>query len=251
MKQMIFILNLLLGLALLGSVAYHFLDSGKETQAFTVKKSAKKTTAVKPKVNDSIRTAQADQESTIVSKNIFNSARNPNAQTFGRSYGQVQMVLVGVSMVGDWKGAVILQKTNNRNNRFPYRPMMGPMGTQNQTTTAVQQAPKQYIRVGETLSNGYTLTEVTRTSAVLTLGSSRMELKLQEASKNQPQAVARTNRRTNIVQQMQQMQQMQMRQNMQMMNMMRQNMRQIQNMNNNNMNGNRGGVNRSTTQRRR
>ena len=48
-----------------------------------------------------------------------------------------------------------------------------------------QQTPiKQYVRVGETLANGYTLTEVTRTRAVLTRGGEKMELELQDPSKN-------------------------------------------------------------------
>jgi hypothetical protein len=107
----------------------------------------------------------------------------------------------------------------------------------------VQQAPQQYIRLGETLSNGYTLTDVTRTSATLTRnGGGKMVLELQEASKNQPQAAKRTTKQNPIVQQMQKMQQMQMFQNMQMMRMMRQTMQR--NNNNNNANGNRGGQTR-------
>lgn len=48
-----------------------------------------------------------------------------------------------------------------------------------------QQTPvKQYVRVGETLANGYTLTEVTRTKAVLTRDGDKMELELQDPSKN-------------------------------------------------------------------
>lgn len=48
-----------------------------------------------------------------------------------------------------------------------------------------QQTPvKQYVRVGETLANGYTLIEVTRTKAVLTKGGDKMELELQDPSKN-------------------------------------------------------------------
>ena len=48
-----------------------------------------------------------------------------------------------------------------------------------------QQTPiKQYVRVGETLANGYTLTEVSRTKAILTKNGDKMELDLQDPSKN-------------------------------------------------------------------
>ena len=48
-----------------------------------------------------------------------------------------------------------------------------------------QQTPiKQYVRVGETLANGYTLTEVSRTKAILTKNGDKMELELQDPSKN-------------------------------------------------------------------
>jgi len=43
---------------------------------------------------------------------------------------------------------------------------------------------KQYIRVGETLSNGYTLAAVTRTSATLTRNQETLELAMQDASAN-------------------------------------------------------------------
>ena len=43
---------------------------------------------------------------------------------------------------------------------------------------------KQYVRCGETTSNGYTLVSVTRTSATLTRGSEKVELVLLDASEN-------------------------------------------------------------------
>ena len=86
---------------------------------------------------------------------------------------------------------------------------------------------KQYVRLGETLSNGYKLVEVNRDSVLLTRGSDKLELELLDASKNTPQTARRNNRRTNtgtqMLQTLQNMQRMQMFQNMQMMRMMRQN----------------------------
>ena len=43
---------------------------------------------------------------------------------------------------------------------------------------------QQYVRVGETLANGYKLTAVTRTGATLMKGSEKLELEIAEASKN-------------------------------------------------------------------
>ena len=110
-------------------------------------------------------------------------------------------------------------------------------GGDSATTTATASV-KQYVRVGETLSNGYTLSEVTRTTATLTRGSDKMELELQDPSKNQTKAATTNNNRSNpVLNQLQQMQQMQMMQNFQMMRMMRDTSRNQ----NQNQSGNRGG----------
>ncbi len=126
-------------------------------------------------------------------------------------------------------------------NRLDSRDRVGADGSENSASSVQVGALKQYVRIGETLANGYTLTEVTRTGAVLTRGSDKMELELQEPSKNLTKASAGTNKnqRTSVLQQMQQMQQMQMMQNFQMMRMMRDTVRN-QNQNQN-QGGNRGG----------
>ena len=246
MKQFFFILNIILGVALAGMTIANIAGGKKETEVYSVKKSSKKTAVRKAPVNYSVQTPAAEQESVIVNNNLFSYYRNPNAQT-GRG-GRVQLTLVGVIEAGERKGAVILQKGGNQQRNFPFRPGMGGMGMggmgNNNIPQQIQQAPQQYVRLGETLSNGYTLIEVTRTSATLARsGGGKMVLELQEASKNQPQAARRATNQNPIVQQMQRMQQMQMVQNMQMMRMMRQSMQQ--NRNNNNSGGNRGGpVNR-------
>ena len=247
MKQFFFILNIILGVALAGMTIANLAGGKKATEVYSVKKSTKKTVGRKAPVNYSVQTPTAEQESVIVNNNLFSYYRNPNAQT-GRG-GRVQLTLVGVIEAGERKGAVILQKGGNQQRMFPFRPGMGGMGGMgfmggmgnNNIPQQIQQAPQQYVRLGETLSNGYTLIEVTRTSATLARsGGGKMVLELQEASKNQPQAARRPTKQNPIVQQMQKMQQMQMVQNMQMMRMMRQNMQQ--NRNNNNSGGNRGGT---------
>ncbi len=98
--------------------------------------------------------------------------------------------------------------------------------TQGTTAAAQQNTYKQYVRLGETLSNGYKLVEVTRTRVVLTRGGDKLELELADASKNQPQSSSTRSAnpsQTQVMQQMmnsmQQMQQMQVMQGFQMMRM--------------------------------
>lgn len=112
----------------------------------------------------------------------------------------------------------------NRNAQGAVQP--GATGTANQPQTAF----KQYVRLGETLANGYKLVEVERSRVVLTRGSDKLELELADASKNAPQSGRgrRSNvNQTQIMQQMlrsmQNMQRMQMMQNFEMMRMNRQN----------------------------
>ena len=238
MKHLFFVINVILAIALLGAVAGNtVLKKDQNAVEYSVKKaSPQKSTAAKTSAKRSAQTTLADQESTIVKKNIFNPSRNPNPQQAARTVNQSQMALVGVCMVGNTKGAVILQRT--RNNR-PFGPGMRPGQNWNNQNNwnnrnnwnnwnnrnQQQQAVQQYVRIGEKLSNGYILTEVTRTGAVLTLNGARMELKLQEPSKNQTQTARRTGRAPTAQQQMLMMQRMQMMQNMQMMRMIQQNNR--------------------------
>ncbi len=117
------------------------------------------------------------------------------------------------------------------------RGQMPAIGTNVTAATAGNQMTyKQYVRLGETLSNGYKLVEVNRDSVLLTRGSDKLELELLDASKNTPQTARRSNRRTNtgtqMLQTLQNMQRMQMFQNMQMMRMMRQNQNPPQQQNN-------------------
>ena len=100
---------------------------------------------------------------------------------------------------------------------FRQRFALNNNNTQNQGT-------KQYVRVGETLSNGYTLAAITRTSATLTRNGEKMELELQDPSKNQNQSRSNRNRQPNAQQQLQWAQLQTQRQLMyMMMNMQRNN----------------------------
>ena len=248
MKRIFFFINMFLAIALFASVGYNVvLKKNKDQVEYSVKKAGKKPAPEKPQVDYSVQTKKPEQELTIVKKNIFNPARNPEAQTGARFGNQSQMTLVGVCLIEGKQGAIILQR--NRNTRqFP--PFGGPgmmrPGQQNWNNGFNQQQqapnPPQYVRLGEKLANGYELTEVNRTGVVLSLNGSRMELQLQEASKNQTTTASRP-RRMSAQDQMLMMQRMQMMQNMQMVRMI-QNLRggQMQNNRATPNTGNRGGV---------
>ena len=109
-------------------------------------------------------------------------------------------------------------------------------GQQNNNTNVTY---KQYVRLGETMANGYRLTEINRNSVVLVRGSDRVELELVDASVNAKQNARRNNNaarpanQTQVMQQMlqsmQNMQRAQMMQNFQMMRMQQQNQQNQQN----------------------
>ena len=213
---------------------------------------------------------------TIIDNNIFNSDRCPNAMFGPGRATRIELTLVGTFEIDGIQGAIIKQKVgsgggrggfmgggpgmpggpgrrngrngSSSNTRSPIRVQLvdGVWRNFGGTDAATQQQQqqqqqtltlRQYVRVGETLSNGYTLEEVSRTGAVLTRGSDRMELELQDPSQGFVSASSSTPRRPNFFQQMQQMQQMQMRQNFQMMRMMQRTLQQSQG-----AGGNRGGA---------
>lgn len=121
---------------------------------------------------------------------------------------------------------------------LPPGTMPGMFTGMNQSQSTAAQVHRQYVRIGETLSNGYTLVEVTRTTATLTRGSDKMELEIQESSKGLASARRRTTRKQSsqqILQQgLQQMQNILRQQGMQQNYMMR---RMMNNNNNRNQRG--------------
>ena len=146
------------------------------------------------------------------------------------------------SLSGQNGGSSFRRRFQNGNNNMPLPPgvMPGMFTGMNQAQSTSAQVQRQYVRIGETLSNGYTLVEVTRTSATLVRGSDKMELELQESSKGLTSARRTVNRKQTSQQILQQgMQQMQniLRQQGMQQNFM---MRQMMNQNNNNSGGRRG-----------
>lgn len=197
-----------------------------------------------------------EQKTVIIDADIFNSERTPNA-VFGRANSRVEMALVGTIEAGKYRAAVIVQRTNTRQiNPFMRMLWGGPGGGApggpggrggrrfnmglNNLNNQRRNNPmmvKQYVRVGETMPNGYKLTTLTRTRATLTRGGDKMELELQVPSRNQ-NAARRTPQRLNVNQQLQQAQ-------LQTQQMMVRALMDMRNSGGNNRGGgNRGGGNR-------
>ena len=158
----------------------------------------------------------AEAAAKIVEKDVFNQIRSPLA--FSR-VGRSEMTLVGVI---DGKAAII--KTNIRQQQFnPYLAQAmrmgaamrggngGPPGgrfTQwSQMSNNRRNGPvQQYVRLGETMNSGYVLVEVTRSRAVLERGNDKLELELQDPSKNRTAARQSQPQKLNATQQFQQAQ---------------------------------------------
>ena len=89
--------------------------------------------------------------------------------------------------MGDLQGAIFQQRQQQRN--FRAGPWNNSRGNQN-----VKQVPlKRFLKVGESLENGYTLEAVYDNYVVLSRSGSTMELHLQRASTNLPSSVAARN----------------------------------------------------------
>ncbi|MBO5668146.1 MAG: hypothetical protein J6S43_03380 [Lentisphaeria bacterium] len=167
----------------------------------------------------------------IVELDVFNQIRSPLANT---RVGQADMTLVGVI---ENKAAII--KSNNRRQQFnPYlaqaqrlassmsgQPQGGRFTQWSQMGGRNAGPSPQYIRIGQTTASGYTLEEVTRSRAVLVRGNDKLELELQDPSRNRATA-RRQNRRLNSTQQFQQAQMFMQSQMIRTMREIQQNSRQ-------------------------
>lgn len=226
MKKALVTLNLILAVAV-AIIVLGNISSGRKPDT-AKKKTPAKSAAVQgsSKKNadkkDSVDTAPAvkllapsDAAAKIVEKDVFNQIRSPLA--FSR-VGRNEMTLVGVI---DGKAAII--KSNIRQRQFnPFLAqamrlnanMRGGGGGGGRFTQWSQMsnnrrnnAPvQQYVRVGETMNSGYVLVEVTRSRAVLERGNDKLELELQDPSKNRTASNRNQPPRLNATQQFQQAQ---------------------------------------------
>lgn len=230
MKIWLILLNFLLA----GGVAYQaagiFRGGSSEVRYVAGKdRSAKtgKTAAVKPAAPKTPQIGDNEAAQILLANNIFNVARCPEALNSRWGSGSAQMALLGIYRVGNFEGAIIQQKRNRRGGP-PHRSVNNRNGTARQSA---EPPLKQFLRLGESLENGYVLSSIGSDSVTLTRGGGKLELQLETASKNLPSAVAaaaaaaRQNRPD--AQQMQQF--MMMRQMRVMEQLIRQNGRQNQN----------------------
>lgn len=258
MRKLLVTINIVLGVFLLWGFAHNISAQAKANGRNKLVKpvipgkivrteSKKKVVAPSlPSLDDAVK--------KITSQDIFNNVRSPLANVRN---SRTQLTLVGVFKIGNSEGAIIRQNTTQRQfnpylaqmmfaggmaggnrggNRGGFRGGMGGMGrftSWSQVAGRNSGAEKQYVKLGETLSNGYTLAEVTRTGVTLIRGNDRIELELQDPSKNRNSGRSSNNRRPglNASQQFQQAQ----------MIMQGQMMRTIQQMQRNIQSGNGGG----------
>ena len=264
MRKLLITVNVILGAILLWGFSKNIAAHTKKSDAAGQLKllplpKAAKTDSAKRQTNAKL--ADIDESAKkIISHDVFNNVRSPLANVRN---SRTQLTLVGIFRCGKTEGAIIRQ--NNRNRQFnPYLAQMmmhsgmmnRPGGMMNrgmggnrftswsQVSGRSIGAEKQYVKVGETLSNGYTLAEVTRTGATLIRGNDRIELELQDPSRNRNSGRTYNNNRG--LNSTQQFQQAQMIMQGQMMRTMQQMQRTIQtNQGNRNYGGgNRGGARR-------
>jgi len=267
MKILLILFNILLTGLLVWGIADRFGSASRKKTVYTVKKMAsgkRDPVQTVPAVSVPVMTA-AEQMDALLRANIFNQERCPNTVP-GRN-ARLELSLVGTFKIGDCTGAIIKQKASGNNNFMPFGggmpfgprqmgiagnrggmansrggvqnrggmansrggfPAGGPFNNRNNTAVS-SGAYKQYVRLGETLPNGYKLSEVSRNRVVLTRGGDKLELELLDASKNATQTAAarstnaRRNVNTQMLQTLQNMQRMQMFQNSQIMRMMQNN----------------------------
>lgn len=262
MKKILIIINVVIGLILVILLLRNLLADDAPAEA-----NDKKSVALKnarkgiEKKQNSLAGKKADGDAPkllsgdeavdkIISANIFNGMRSPLSTMRA---GRPDMVLLGTFLVGDIKGAIIRQSGGSRQIN-PYIAQMimmsggGPNGSPgggfggrrrafgSGNNMSANQPLKQYVRVGETMNNGYTLMEISRTHAVLVRGNDKIELELQDPSKNRVSGSS-SGGRSNPWQQMQQAQMFMQSQMLRSLQRMEQNTRQN---NGNSGNGNRG-----------
>ena len=253
MRKWLIALNVILGAVLLWGfskniAAHSKKNSGTQLKLLPLPKASKSDSTKRSGV---VPLADIDESAKkVIAHDVFNNIRSPLANV--RS-SRTQLTLVGIFRCGKSEGAIIRQ--NNQNRQFnPYLAqmmfqsgmmgnrggmmgnrsgMMGNRGGNGRFTSWSQVAgrssgsEKQYVKVGETLSNGYTLAEVTRTGATLIRGNDRIELELQEPSRNRNNRGGNNGRRPGM-NSTQQFQQAQMIMQGQMMRTMQQMQRTIQ-----------------------
>lgn len=240
MNHFLLIVNILLAIGAVISFGSNIETMRKSGTEITVPKRQPKKSVATVKQTEKVKPPTIDENiSAIINGDIFNPERTPN--TGGPNSGRSEMTLAGTFKVGKVAGAIVIQR--NRQRQFnPFMPQFafgpggrfgggqgggfrgsdGRLGSMRQRFTQFSQQQtgnvrggqsgqlstgnRQSVKVGETLSNGYTLIEVGRASATLVRGSDRVELVLQDPSKVKNSGRSTAPRRMNTAQQMMQAQ---------------------------------------------
>ena len=243
MKAMIILINIILA-GVLSTATVSALKSKPVPSAPVRRAAVKKKTPsqrkseVRAEEPPEAKLSLEEQTAEILKADLFNPERTPNAAN-GRRNARGELTLVGTFEAGKIKGAVIVVRTNTRQVN-PFMRMMfggpggpggqgGPGGmgfnnarrpgggpgvqrfsfgqnNMNNRRGGNNEAVKQYVRLGETMSNGYTLVAITRDRATLTRGGDKLELDLQAPSINQNASRRGGGPKLNINQQLQQAQ---------------------------------------------
>ncbi|MBE6376774.1 MAG: hypothetical protein IKD23_09440 [Lentisphaeria bacterium] len=218
MKKLLISINLILAgiivIVVLGNLTKRLQlqnEKGNKQTSSAVKDDKDKTDTAKEV--SSVVLAEPDAAAgKIIDLDVFNQIRSPFANT---RLGRSEMSLVGIVINGNSQAAIIKNNTRNRQvnpylmqAQFMAANMSGnrQQFTQWSRMSGRNSGPaQQYVRLGETMSNGYTLTEVSRTRVVLVRGNDKMELELMNPSRNLSSGGG-TRPRLNATQQFQQAQ---------------------------------------------
>jgi hypothetical protein len=230
-KSALIVLNIILAL-LLGRLVFDIVDYSTEGSSAGTKQRVVKKSKSKNKGNAKGSAAEEEKKSfsaeeqkqIIVENDVFNPLRSPNSLSRGRN--DIDMKLIGIFTVGETSGAIIVQsKIERQVNPFMPQAVSNPSGGGGvQRFSSIvgysSATNRQYVKVGDTLLNGYTLVEVSRNRAVLTRGGEKMELELQSPSQSSGLS-SRTSRQRRMSTS-EQLQQAQMATQVQMLRLMRQ-----------------------------
>lgn len=218
MKILILVVNIFLA----GLLGWEVIDCFNGTPELAVRTTRTKknsgntgrnTAAVKKTVMDPEMALQ-----TIQHKNIFNITRCPDV--IGGRGGSSAMALLGVFRIGDKVGAIIQNSSPRQVSRF------GPPWMRQIQQARRSIRSQQTFMQGDTMENGYIVSEIYDDRVVLTRGGGRLELRLELASRPISQAnAARAARAARPS-----AQQIQQRMQMQQMHMMRQLIQSTSNM---------------------
>lgn len=180
------ILLILFNLLLVGGIGWQAVSLLNDDEPTITTKT--RTRRAEAKVTPAAENAAPDFDAvlaTIAGQNIFDSSRCPEMMSGGSS----ALVLLGIYRMGDLQGAIFQQRQQRQQRNFRAGPWNNNRNNQN-----TKQVPlKRFLKVGESLENGYTLEAVYDNYVVLSRSGSTMELHLQRASTNLPSSIAARN----------------------------------------------------------